>query len=83
MENSEQKKEVIKKVYKIEVIVYDDRTYEVNRTNNGFSAMELLGMLSQAQDDILVSIRNNSRKIDATKRSSENSPFVHDEDKAH
>ena len=48
------KKQVIsKKVYTIEVIEYSDETCTMNRVNDGFNPMELLGQLEFIQIDII------------------------------
>jgi len=48
------KKQVIsKKVYTIEVIEYSDETSTMNRVNDGFNPMELLGQLEFIQIDIM------------------------------
>ena len=48
------KKQVIsKKVYTIEVIEYSDETCTMNRVNDGFNLMELLGQLEFIQIDII------------------------------
>lgn len=48
------KKQVVnKKVYTIELIEYSDGTTTMNRTNDGFGAMELLGYLEYIQVDIV------------------------------
>lgn len=45
----------IKKVqsYVINFITYEDGSSEPNRTNDGFNSMELLGLLSMTQIDII------------------------------
>lgn len=48
------KKQVInKKVYTIELIEYSDNTTTMNRVNDGFNPMELLGQLEFIQIDIM------------------------------
>ena len=48
------KKQVIsKKVYTIELIEYTDNTSTMNRVNDGFNPIELLGQLEFIQIDII------------------------------
>lgn len=47
-----QKKISSKRTYKIEVIHYADGTGKWNRSNTGFSVMELMGILSLVQSDL-------------------------------
>lgn len=37
----------------IELTTYDDNTQTLNRTNDGFTALELLGLASRSQIEIL------------------------------
>jgi len=47
-------KDVLKrKIYTLEVIEYVDGTATMNRTNDGFTAVELMGQLEIIQFDIL------------------------------
>lgn len=79
-----EKKEVIKKSYSIEVIVYDDNTVTVNRKNDGFSLTELLGTLAIAQNELLSLFSGNIKKqITETNRNSTDSPLIHEDKKAH
>lgn len=48
------KKQIIsKKLYTIEFIEYSDKTSAMNRVNDGFNSMELLGQLEFIQIDIM------------------------------
>lgn len=45
--------EVKKQVYTIEVITREDGYKTIERTNDGFSLFELIGILSQVQFDLM------------------------------
>jgi hypothetical protein len=58
----------IKKIYTIIVDTTEDGN-QMTRTNDGFNAFELLGILEMAQDDILKQMKNIEEKgIDIIKR---------------
>lgn len=49
----ENRKEVEKKKYEVELIIYDDGTFNISRLNTGFNAYELLGILEGIQLDTI------------------------------
>ena len=51
------KKVVEEKTYSVKYILYDDGSSMVERKNNGFSAIELLGYFEQVQLEILDQMR--------------------------
>ena len=62
------KKDIIKKrIYTIEQIMYTDGTTELKRTNDGFNALELMGLLELSKDDIIDQIKG-AVKPDIVKR---------------
>jgi len=57
-----------KKIYTIIVETTEDGN-QMTRTNDGFNAFELLGILEMAQDDILKQMKNvEEKEIDIIKR---------------
>jgi len=66
--NKPEKTIVVKKTYTIEEIQYSDDTFTLDRTNDGFTAIELLGLCEMAQLEILDQIRGGI-KPDTIKRS--------------
>jgi hypothetical protein len=51
-------KEIIKKrTYTIEQITYIDGNTELKRVNDGFNALELMGLLELSKDDIIDQIK--------------------------
>jgi hypothetical protein len=45
------------KVYTVKSIIYSDGTTTLERTNDGYSSMELLGLLEMSQMDIIEQIK--------------------------
>jgi hypothetical protein len=58
---------VEEKQYSIKYIKYDDGSSMVERANDGFTAMELLGYMEQVQMEILEQLRGGL-KVTKTKR---------------
>ena len=53
------KKRIDTKTYTIKLITYNDGMTELQRRNDGFGVMELLGMLSVANDDIIGGLKDS------------------------
>lgn len=47
------KKILAKKTYTLGVTIFDDNTTELSRLNDGFTALELLGLLEKIQLEIM------------------------------
>jgi hypothetical protein len=58
---------VEEKNYSIKYVKYDDGSSSVERANDGFTAMELLGYMEQVQMEILEILRGGL-KVTKTKR---------------
>jgi hypothetical protein len=56
------------KKYTIEVTEGDNGKNHLRRTNDGFTAIELLGILWEAQHDIINQIRGKKQKFTTIKR---------------
>lgn len=66
----------MKKKYTIELTKNDNQTI-INRKNDVFSVVELLGILEIVKSDLLDLIKNHSKRtIDKTIRKSKNSKFI-------
>ena len=62
-------------------LVQNENSIIVTRTNHGFSVLELLGILSISQQDIIKSLaENESKKINQVERSSRNSPYIYEDE---
>jgi hypothetical protein len=55
------------KTWTYKVTEYDDNTSLLERTNEGFNAHELLGLIEETKDDIIQQMRGNI-KPDSIKR---------------
>jgi len=55
------KKTLIKKRYTIEQIEWDNGTGTIRIRNDGFTVIELLGLISIAKDELLVLLRENTK----------------------
>lgn len=64
---SSNKKIIKKRKWIVEHIFYHDATTELKRTNDGFNAFELMGILELSKDDIINQIKGNV-KPDIIKR---------------
>ena len=62
-----EKKETLKKTYTIEVIEYDNGDTRMNRINDGFSTIELLGILNYVTQEVMM-IAAGHLKIDEVTR---------------
>jgi len=61
------KKVITLRKWIVEHIIYNDGTTELKRTNDGFNALELMGVLELSKDDIINQIKGNV-KPDIIKR---------------
>lgn len=57
-------KEVNRKVYTIEEIVYEDGHCDLVRSNTGFTIYEILALVSIVQDDMFSILKSQSKKYD-------------------
>jgi hypothetical protein len=64
---SNEKKIIKKQKWIVEFILYNDGTTEMKRTNVGFNALDLIGVLELSKDDIINQIKGNV-KPDVIKR---------------
>jgi len=60
-------KETSRQTYSIEIIHYDDHTYRMNRVCDGFTPIELIGILEFTQREIIEQIAGKF-KPDVVKR---------------
>ncbi len=74
---AEDKKIRFKKSWTIEVIEYEDGSIDMNRNNEGFSVMELLGITSMVQNHLSQLMDSMRTKPDNLNVSSTNSPIIH------
>jgi hypothetical protein len=51
-----EKKVTFKKTYLIELIHYDNKTYDIHRKNDGFNALELIGIMEHAKQEIYLTM---------------------------
>lgn len=69
-----------RKKYYIEALWFEDGTYTIKRTNNGFSVMELLGLLSAIKQDLTELFYDafgaHSRQPDNVEKSSKDSYMI-------
>ena len=65
------------KKYTFELINYNDGTCDMNRENNGFSMIELLGILTLVKDHLLNLITSNLKPVDEINLKSSNCPLIH------
>ena len=73
-----EKKIISHKKYTIEVISYEDGTTTMNRTNDGFSIVELLGITTMVQQHMLkVMEEHKNPNPDKINIQSKNSPLCH------
>ena len=56
---SNDKKIILKQKYTVEHITYNDGTTAMSRTNDGFTAFELIGILEYSKDEIINQIKGN------------------------
>jgi hypothetical protein len=64
--------------YTIEVIHYTDGSSHLNRFNNGFSVIEMIGLLSVALKNLHDVYEGAFMpKVDTINRKSKNSPIIH------
>ena len=56
---SNDKKIITKRKWIVEHITYHDGTTSLSRTNDGFNAFELMGLLELSKDDIIDHIKGN------------------------
>ena len=71
-----EKKEVSKKIYTFEIVHYDDGSSVMNRFNDGFSVMEILGITSLVNGDMRQLIKDNFIVPKKVNRVSKNSKFI-------
>lgn len=78
---SKEKKEVrkVKSVqkYTFEIIHYEDGHSVMNRTNDGFSVMEMLGIASIINNNLMEVFESAIKPTSEVNRNSTNSPLVH------
>lgn len=55
-------------LYAIEVITKEDGHMIINRTNDGFSLFELMGIISKVQDDLFHCFDDAAPKFDETNK---------------
>ncbi len=63
--------------YTFEVIHYEDGYSTMSRNNDGFSVVELLGVVSIVQNNLLGLFESAIKPADETKVKSTNSPLIH------
>lgn len=74
----ENKKIIQHRKYMVEVIDYDDGEIVINRTNDGFAIIELLGLLSMIQNDLFILLKGVIKVPEENiHRTSTNSPVIH------
>ena len=56
---SNNKQIISKRKWIVEHITYNDGTTAISRTNDGFNAYELMGVLELSKDDIINQIKGN------------------------
>jgi hypothetical protein len=56
---SNDKQVITKRKWTVEHITYNDGTSAISRTNDGFNAYELMGVLELSKDDIINQIKGN------------------------
>ena len=66
-ETKKEKTVIRKRTWTIEFIEYSDGSAVMHRTNGGFKAFELLGLVEEAREDIIQQVRGNI-KPHVTKR---------------
>ena len=71
-----EKKEVSKKIYTFEIIDYDDGSSAMNRYNDGFSVIEIMGITSLVNGDMRQLIKDNFIVPKEVNRVSKNSKFI-------
>ena len=78
---SKAKKEVrkVKSVqkYTFEIIHYEDGFSVMNRTNDGFSVIEMLGISSIINNNLMQVFESAFKPTDEVNRNSNNSPLIH------
>lgn len=50
---------LVKKTYTVSIIEHPDNKVEMNRVNDGFNALELLGIVSLTQHEIIEQMKGN------------------------
>ena len=73
---SERKVKSIQK-YTFEVIHYEDGHSTMNRSNDGFSVMEMLGVVSIVQNNLMNVFEQALKPNDEVNVNSTNSPLIH------
>jgi hypothetical protein len=76
---SEEKKIKSKQTYTIETIHYEDGTALMKRVNDGYSVIEMIGLTTIIQNDLLDLYKKSfsKRLTKEVVRSSTNSPIIH------
>ena len=72
-----EKKEVSKKIYTFEIVHYDDNSVVMNRFNDGFSVLEIMGITSLVNADMRELIKENLTVPKKVNRVSKNSKFIY------
>ena len=62
--------------HEIVVNIYDDKSTDMERTNDGFSVIELLGVIELARDHLLKCF-NTSFNEENIKLKASNAPLIH------
>lgn len=63
--------------YTFEIVHYEDGYSVMNRTNEGFSVLELLGVSSMLTNQIIKVTEDAVKPTDEININSTNSPFIH------
>lgn len=73
---TKQKKQISKQSYSIEIIHYDDGSSVMNRCNDGFSIIEIIGLTALVSSDMQSLIKENFKTPDEINRVSKRAKFI-------